>query len=298
MHLRIDASDDLLAWRGVVADSTLVDLVYAGRRLVRDRVDFAPTKASYFRVSWAAERPATAFSTISAERGERTIEPARQWREAVGAPVADSVGDYAFDVGGPLPIDRVALKMAELNSVVPAQLFARGAPGEPWRPVATTVFYRLQDPGGDVVSAPLAVAGSGERYWLLRVDARSGGVGREPPRLSFGWQPQELAFAARGAAPFVLAYGRRDATAGALPLATLVPGYDAATGLGANVGVARAGAAIPLGGMQRLAAPPDTRRWILWGTLAAGALVLGWMAWRLTREMGAAESDARKPPDA
>jgi hypothetical protein len=287
MHLRIDASDDLLAWRRVVADGTLVDLVYAGRRLIRDRVDFAPTKASYFRVSWAAERPAMAFSAISAEPGERTVEPARQWREAVGTPVANAAGDYAFDVGGPFPVDRVALKLAELNSVVPAQLFARGAPTEPWRPVATTVFYRLQDPGGEVMSAPLAVAGSGERYWLLRVDPRSGGVGRELPRMSFGWQPQELAFAARGAGPFVLAYGSRGATSGALPLATLVPGYDPVKGFGANVGVAQAGAAIPLGGMQRLAAPPDTRRWILWSSLAAGALVLGWMAWRLTREMSA-----------
>jgi hypothetical protein len=291
MHLRIDASDDLLAWRSVVTDGMLVDLVYAGRRLIRDRIEFAPTKASYFRVSWAAGRPAMALSMIRAERGGRTVEPPRQWREAAGTLVTGASGDYEFDLGGPFPVDRVALELTELNSVVPAQLSARGAPTEPWRPLAATVFYRLRDPGGEVASAPLVIAGGGQRYWLLRVDPRSGGVGRNAPRLAFGWQPQELAFAARGPAPFVLAYGSRSAISGALPLATLVPGYDPAKGPGDNVGVARLGAPIPLGGMQRLVAPIDTRRWILWGTLVLGALALGWMAWRLTREMSVA-----KPP--
>lgn len=300
MHLRIDASDDLATWRTVVADATLVNLEYAGRRLIRDRIEFAPTKAAYWRLSWSLSQPAMAFTAVSGEPGDRAVEAARQWREAVCTPVKDAEGDFDCDLGGPFPVDRVTMKLGEVNSIVPVQLFGRASPKDPWRSIASTVFYRLQQPDGEVANAPLAVAAHGQRYWLLRIDPRSGLRAGEAPRVSFGWQPQELVFAARGAAPFVLAYGSRMATPGALPIATLVPGYDAAKGLPANVGVARQGAPVPLGGMQRMREPIDTKGWLLWASLALAAVVLGWMAWRLSREMSAqraAETDPPQKPD-
>ncbi len=300
IHLRVDASDDLAAWRTVVADATLVNLEYAGRRLIRDRVEFAPTKAAYYRLSWTPGQPAMGFAVVSGEFGDRALEAARLWREAVCTPAAGAEGDFACDLGGPFPVDRIAVNLAQLNSVVPAQLFARASASDAWQPIASTVFYRLQQPGGDVTDAPLAVSAHGQRYWLLRIDLRSGGLGREAPRVSFGWRPNEILFAARGGAPFVLAYGSRTAAPGALPIATLLPGYDAAKGLPANLGVARPGAPVPLGGMQRMREPIDAKRWLLWASLALAAAVLGWMAWRLSREMGsapAADADSPKAPD-
>jgi len=54
-----------------------------------------------------------------------------------------------------------------------------------------------------------------------------------------------------------------------------------------------------LGGPDRLREPPDVKRWMLWASLALGALVLGWMAWRLSREMGPTpeRNRADPPPD-
>jgi hypothetical protein len=57
-------------------------------------------------------------------------------------------------------------------------------------------------------------------------------------------------------------------------------------GLPASVGNARAGTSIALGGPERLREPADVKRWMLWASLALGAVVLGWMAWRLSRELG------------
>ena len=59
------------------------------------------------------------------------------------------------------------------------------------------------------------------------------------------------------------------------------------------------GQAGELGGPDRLREPPDVKRWMLWASLVLGALVLGWMAWRLSREMGAAPAarDAEAPPE-
>jgi len=109
-----------------------------------------------------------------------------------------------------------------------------------------------------------------------------------------GWQPPELVFAARGGAPFMLAYGKHNATAGALPVATLIPGYDAARGLPESVGVAQASASTQLGGPSRLRAPLDTKRWMLWAILVLGAAILGWMAFRLSRQIGTPSVAAAK----
>ena len=108
-------------------------------------------------------------------------------------------------------------------------------------------------------------------------------------------------FAARGRGPFVLAFGKYDAPAGSLPIETLVPDYATKRALPATVAVASAAARVDLGGATRLQKPPDTRRWVLWGALLLGALVLGWMAWRLSRDMtkeaSASTEDGSPKPD-
>jgi len=299
MHLRIDAGDDLASWRPVTTDAVLVDLEYGGRRLVRDRVEIPPTRAKYLRLSWMPGQPVIDFTAVSGEAAARIVEAPRQWRIAAGTPVPDHEGEFDYDLGGAYPVDRIDVSLADPNSVVPTQILARASPTEPWQSVNSTVFYRLRQPEGEVTSVPVPVIGGARRYWLLRFDPRSGASARTAPPLRGGWQPAEIVFANRGAPPFTLAYGNRTAGPGALPIATLVPGYDAVKGLPAGVGVASIGPAMELGGPDRLRTPPDVKRWILWASLVLGALVLGWMAWRLSREMGAAPAprDAETPPE-
>ena len=290
MRLTVEASDDLVGWRTLVAGAPLVNLEYEGRRLTRDRIDFAPVKAKYLRLSWRTSQPVIEFTAVTGQRGDRAVDAVRQWREIAGSAVAGKEGDFEYDLGGAFPIDRIAADLAEINSVVPSQLFARATPKDEWRPVLTTVFYRLGEAGGEVTSAPAAVAGSDRRYWLIRTDPRAGGPGRAPPRMRAGWQVPELVFATRGGAPFMLAYGSHNAPQGMLPIATLIPGYDAAKGLPSSVALAQPGVVTQLGGPSRLRAPLDAKRWLLWATLVLGAGVLGWMAYRLARQTGTAPS--------
>jgi hypothetical protein len=288
MHLRIDASDDLANWRTLAPDAVLVNLEYAGRRLVRDRVEIPATRSKYLRLSWSVGPPVIEFTSVAAEYAAQIVEAPRQWRVVAGAPVADHEGEFEYDLGGAFPVDRIDISLAEPNSVVPAQILARANATEPWQLVGSTVFYRLREPGGEVMSVPVAVAGGERRYWLLRFDPRSGASARVAPPMRAGWQPAELVFATRGTPPFTLAYGNRVADPGALQIATLVPGYDATKGLPSDIAAAYAGQATELGGPDRLREPPDVKRWMLWASLALGAMVLGWMAWRLSRDMGAA----------
>jgi len=297
MRMAVDASDDLAVWRSVSTDATLVNIEYGGQRLTRNRIEFAPVKAKFLRLAWTASLPVVEFSAVSGEYGDRAVETPRQWRAVAGARVADREGDFEYDLGGAFPVDRIAVDLATPNTILPATLSARASATEPWQFVGSTVFYRLEQPGGDVVSTPFFVAGGERRYWLLHVDPRAGVPGTAPP-LRAGWLPREIVFAARGPAPFTLAYGNPVVGAGALPIATLVPGYDPAKGLSASVAsTASAGdVAMTLGGADRLRKPVDVNRWMLWMALVLGVAVLGWMAWRLSREMSAAPAAQNGAP--
>jgi hypothetical protein len=298
MRLRIDASDDLATWRTIESGATLVDLTHDGQRLVRDRVEFPPVKAKYLRVSWAPGRPVIDFRAVNGEFGERPVEANREWRAVTGVAVKDRPGEFEYDAGGAFPVDRIAIDLPAVNSIVPVSMLARRAAGALWQAMGTTVFYRLAQPdAGDVASPPFAVSGEGFRQWLLRIDPRSG-VSGAAPAMRLGWRPQEIVFAARGEGPFTLAFGRYAGTPGALPIETLIPDYARTRALPKSAATGKAGERVTLGGADRLQKPADVLRFALWAALVAGALVLGFMAWRLSRDMAArpgipAETDER-----
>jgi hypothetical protein len=296
-RIRVETSDDLNQWRTLVGDAPLLDLEYEGRHLLRDRVEFRQAPAKYLRISWPGQPPPQ-FYEVRAEFGDRVLETPRQWTEALGAAVIDNENEYQFDLGGALPVDRIAVELPELNSVVPAQLLARTAPEETWRPVTSLVTYRLRQDAGEVSAPPLAVATARYRYWLLRVDPKSGGLGRGQPRMRAGWVPQEIVFAARGTGPFLIAYGNVAAASSALPVTTLVPGYaSGAEPLGA-IAVAHTGVAAPLGHIEQAKPPREYRRATLWAVLILGVVVLAWMAWQLSRQLNASSPSLKSEADA
>jgi hypothetical protein len=297
-RIRVEASDDLNQWRTLVGDAPLLDLEYDGRHLLRDRVEFRQVPAKYLRISWPTAQAPLQLNAARAEFGDRVLETPRQWAEALGAAVADKENEYQFDLGGALPVDRVAIELPELNSVVPAQLLARTAPEEPWRPVTSLVTYRLRQDAGEVSAPPLAVAPAGYRYWLLRVDPKSGGLGRGQPRMHAGWLPREIVFAARGTGPFLIAYGNVAAASSALPVTTLVPGYASSAEPLAAIAVAHMGAAAPLGDIGQAKRPREYRRATLWAVLILGVVVLAWMAWQLSRQLNASSPSLKAEVEA
>ena len=89
----------------------------------------------------------------------------------------------------------------------------------------------------------------------------------------------------------MLAYGSSTALSNALPIQTLVPGYDtpAAPAIGCRQAAKHQRRGI--GGSRALDQTVDAKRWLLWSTLVLGVVVLGWMAWRLSRQMSATGVD-------
>lgn len=296
--LRVDGSDDLGAWRTLVAAAPLVNLEVAGQRLQQKRVELPHQKVKYLRLSWEPQGDRIAYPELTSASGElmdKAVEAPREWAPlALGR--AEKPGEYVFDARGYFPIDRARLHLPEPNTVVQVELFARSRVDQPWRQVTRGVAYRLRRGEGEVTSPELTMGTTTDRYWLVRVDERGGGLGAGVPKLEIGWVPHQLVFAARGASPFQLAYGKRDAKPAAYPIESLIPGYRedsggsiraATAGIQQTVNVQSAQmlAQTELGGEVKRQEIVDWKRWSLWGALVSGVLVLGVMAWRLVKQL-------------
>lgn len=299
--VRIDASDDLSRWNLLARDASLVSLEFGGHRLEQKRVEFRAEQRKYLRVSWPSGQKAIELTSVHAETVPGAVEPQRVWL-AIAAPVAGKKpGEYEYDLGGHFLFDRLRIELPQLNTLAQVQILARDQPADEWRVAQHTLVYRLRREGSEVTSPEVAVAARGERYWLLRIDQRGGGIGSGAPALHIGWVPQHLVFAARGEGPFQLAYGNHSAPAAAYPIATLIPGHNTEQEL--RVKSAALGEQVTLAGAKRLREPIDYRKWVLWTSLILGVAVLGWMAYRLSRQMSRGESttagQSRTPdPDA
>jgi Protein of unknown function (DUF3999) len=302
-RVRVEASIDLARWDSIVAGAPLLSLQHAGARLEQRRVEFAPRKTKYLRISWTGLPPEARLTGVLAEASEIAVALARQWDAVAGVAVADKPGEYGFDLSGNFPLDRLRLGLPQPNTLAQVEILSRNRASDPWRAAARTVVYRLRRQGAEILSPEISIATNPDRYWLLRVDQRGGGLGAGDPQFFAGWVPHRLVFVARGGAPFTLAYGNRDAGPSNYAMETLVRGYDgkpAASGL-EQVKMTQVAAVMPtrmkspelrlpsaLGGAVIPLDSIDIKKLILWSGLVASILLLAWMAWRLLRQMDAA----------
>ena len=296
-RVTIETSDDLRQWATLASGAPVVKLSSGGERLEQLRIEVPARKAKYLRVSWPSRSRAVDLSGLAVEPGESTVEVPRQWKQVAAAAAKDKPGEHEIDLGGQFPVDRLRIGLPQPNTVASVEILSRSKPAEPWHRVTTTTVYRLIREGDELTSAEIAVDVNADRYWLVKVDQRGGGIGGGPLALSAGWVPHRLVFAARGAGPFQLAYGSRGAKPTAFPIATLVPGYKGEEKLELRqaevreaapdvaIGAAQTAAPQQLGGEAATRERVDWKRWTLWGSLVFGVAVLGWMAIRLGRQM-------------
>ncbi|MFL6601445.1 MAG: DUF3999 domain-containing protein [Steroidobacteraceae bacterium] len=277
-RVRVEASDNLGDWRSVAGSAPVANLHSGAGRLVEQRVEFSPTKARYWRLSWVGSTAPFVLTAVLAEPATQNVE-ARHVSRDISAIQTKTPGEFAYDLGGRLPIDRVNLLLPDTNTVVDVELLSRVSTTEPWRIVRRCGFYRLKSDGEELRNGPVAVALNTDRYWLLRTNPKSGGLGAIAPNLVVEWVPHEVVFVARGPEPFYLAYGSATADSAAVSLAVLPK----------SVSIASASLSEPerLGGDDRLSPAPEPYAWktaFLWVVLIAGAALLAWMVFRLSKD--------------
>ncbi|HET9664145.1 MAG TPA: DUF3999 domain-containing protein [Burkholderiales bacterium] len=294
--IHVEGSDDLARWHTVARDASLLELEFGGHRLERKRIEVRGQKYKYLRLSWPPNQKPLQLTSVRAEMMGGVQEPQRSWL-TLTASAGKNPGEYEYDAGGPVPFDRLRIDLPQTNTLAQMRILTRDKPSEEWRALGERLVYRLQRDGNEVTSSEIAITGRGGRLLLLRVDQKGGGIGSGHPVVQIGYEPQQLVFAARGEAPFQLAYGSHAARAASFSITTLIPGYG--TQKEFPVKTATLGEPRKLAGEKQLRAPPDYRKWALWGSLVLGVAALGFMAYRLFRQMAAgAPGGAKSPHDA
>jgi hypothetical protein len=278
-RVRVEASDSLGDWRSVAGAEPVANLHSGAGRLVEQRVEFSPTRAKYWRVSWVGSAAPFVLTSVLAEPARQNVDARHASRNVSALPSKKTPGEFEYDLGARLPVDRVNLELPDANTVVEVELLSRTHATDAWHTVRRCGFYRLKSDGEELRNGPVSVALNSDRHWLLRTNPKSGGLGSVAPHLVAEWVPHEVVFVARGAGPFYVAYGSATADSAAVSLAVLPK----------NVSIASASLSEPesVGGEVRLKPPPEPYAWkaaLLWVILIAGAALLAWMALRLSKD--------------
>lgn len=289
--LNIESSDDLKHWNSVARNAPLASLQFGGHRLLQQRVEFHALQAKYLRLSWPQQQEELQLSAISAELAGNRVEAALSWHKISSSAVAGNAGEFEFDLGAHLPLQRLRIELPQMNTLVQAALFSRANETDSWRLASNSTLYKLHNSGQDLNNPDIAVSGN-HRYWLLRVEQQNGGMGSGVPQMQAGWQPHLLQFVTRGAAPFQLAYGSSGIKPAEFQMQNVLPktGQDQAE---LKIQPAQTGAQITLGGAARLSPPAPAlpwKKWILWAVLGVSVLLLGGMAYRLVKQMESHDS--------
>jgi len=280
LTVRVESSDDLKSW-STLGSAPLVRLGQPGSKLLQPRVEFPPRSVKYLRVK--ADAPAFEPITISAQYAPRGKAPPRLMR-IVEATRGEKPDDVIYDLGARLPVEALRLLPQQDNAVLVGTLFVRDDPAEPWRPMVATTFYRLQREGVESASQPLEIGRRGARYWLVRL---APGSSQGPlPRLEVHWTPARLVFVKQGEGPFHLAFGNPQASGTALAIESVVPDYKRGTeDLLKMARVSEVKAGPPPNQWEKLVGGLDGRRATLWAVLVIGVAALGFMAWRLSKQL-------------
>ena len=154
-RLQVEASDDLDVWRTVESAAPIANLHAGEAKLIEHRIELPAIRARFWRLTWTEEAAPFEITSVTAElaRGHVDVERAslevagrpveasdgerarrererddrdRPTRDAVEAETVTNVpGEFTFDLGAQLPVDRVNLELPEQNTIVEITLFSR-----------------------------------------------------------------------------------------------------------------------------------------------------------------------------
>jgi len=304
----VEYSEDLTHWKTLVPRATIVKMAFGGHEINRHRIELGPNNmfisprrgirpkgmstdvpmvSGYLRLRWESGGEAVDVTEIKAVRrvGEK-VEMERIWTPVRG--VYDGRNSesnravYEYDSAARFPANKVRLGFAEKNTLVNASIFSRTDDDAPWRYRQGGIFYNLEIDESSLVQDTISVGPVSDRFWRVEIfdvaSADSGSI----PVLELGWTPYELLFVARGEGPFVLAYGSarlgEEAPSGNFPALLSNLMKEDTDGL---LKTAAPGEKIELGGAGQLVPEPPPlpwKKWLLWGMLVIGVVIIAWMA--------------------
>ena len=282
----VAASDDLQHWQQLVSDVPLLDVVHGSDHLRQGQLRFAPTQARYWRISL----PPGHLPALTAVRGLALLpQTANPWVWLAPAHIINS-GPWqrVLQFDSPQQITMLEVRLPQPNSVVPLRVEARFNATGPWQSIGSAVLSRTQQGQGEQLREHMPIDLGAVRELRISADPAQGGWGSGEPGFLLARPAAQLVFNARGAGPYLLAYGAARAGFSALDIDSLLG--EAGAPAVAELPSAIAGNETMLGGWpQRTAADPQLAQahWhtvVLWAVLIATTALLAGLAIKLARE--------------
>lgn len=278
----IEASDDLQDWQPW-GSGQLARLSFGDERVEQRQVELPGRKARYLRLLWQSpqQAPQLKAASLRSQRSDRVPAPL-VWSQPLAATRSPD-GEYQWQLPLALPLERLKVELTQANSLAPIRVSGRADSKGSWQSLAQGLLYRLPENGAEIRQDELPLPGWAVQQLRLQVDERGGGLGSEPPQLTVAVRATQLIFLQRGSPPYRLALGRAGAESAALPLTTLIPGYQPQR----LQQLGTAGVQLQAGNLaqQEQAAASDSnwKRWGLWLILLVGVGLLALMAVSLLR---------------
>ncbi len=293
----LETSNDLKQWEIIGAAELSWLSNDSAQTLANDRLEFSPQSFRYARLNWRRGEPAQ-FSAIQAETVNRqSSEPVREtlWIKPVAGKRG---GDLIYPAGIALPVEQISLTLSEPNIVYPMALgYYAERPSRQvgkttewvFQPKTQATFYQITQNGQTRRSGPINIGLGHQHEWVIHP---LNAAATNQPELGLSWQAATLVFLAGGTPPYILSFGRSEATPASQSLSQVAPGFtpnELNQLEQAQLGELQAGHANTSGDSTASQASLSARKrtFILWGVLLLGVVILGGMAWRLIRQMNA-----------
>ncbi len=277
LNLRVDGSQNLDAWQNLVERSTLLRAGAADRHLERSVIELPATRFAFLRLRPLDPEPRDWLRGVEArtELVQRELAPLR-WQDAEPAnPDAESPSLRHYRNSSLAPVRAMRLS-APPDLLLQVRLSSRPGPEARWRERVQGQIGGLADPAPPSWAIDPPVQDS---HWRLQISQGMEALDHQPVRLELAYTPLRLRILARGPGPYLLAFGSARADSTPLP---------ACASFGEQALPIDPGATRELGGEASLRPPTEAlpaRTILLWLLLAAGALLVVWMALSLLRQL-------------
>jgi hypothetical protein len=293
-QVRLEVSNDLHEWDAGTYASLSWLANSSGETLVNNRMELNAGAFRYARLTWMQGKPLS-FAAINAESRESTAVAAAQDSITVKPHEGRVANDLAYDSPIAVPVSRLGVRFAGQNVVMPALVghyvqlpSVQGSSATRWDFSARTqtTFFQIGQDGKQRASADIGVDDVHAANWVIRPQAPVA----DKPELRLSWTPATLVFLGSGAPPYSVRVGRDKSKSMQRDVGLVAPGFSAAELQGLEQAVAgpvQAGAPQAAGSSDAEEAGKAARQrmMMLWGVLLLGVGVLGFMAWKLIKQM-------------
>ena len=292
-NIQVQSSADLKNWI-FAGDATLVNTTSANA-ITQHAIKLNNNWNSANNARYLQIRPAdandTGVITITKVQARydvlQMVAEIALWQapQLIGREIEDKTGriNIDFESLGHYPANRLKVRLPQANTITYATIFARNASNVAWKQVGYRELRRHKE--SEPLSSISDISAIDARYWRLQFNQAEGGIGAENPALYLGWLAPTIVWNARGQAPFSLAVGENPSIVNTIPIATMIPNYNAQKINNlpvANLIIAKQDAANPQAASTWVA-PRDYKTWLLWGGLLLGVLLLAGMAYSLIK---------------